>query len=203
MPQVKLVQMPVSAIVLAAGASRRLGLPKQLLVHAGETLIERAIRLAHQSGASPVIVVLGAHHELIHKSICLKNATLVINSSWEKGMTTSIEAGINALMSNVPEIDGALILACDQPYLSVGHLQTMLIEFCANQASVIVVSAYKNTLGIPAVFPTGVFADLRGLSGDKGARSLLLKPPCPLIAVPFPGGETDIDLPVDMIHLKE
>ena len=57
--------MNVAAIVLAAGASRRLGQPKQLLMHGGETMLERVIQMARESGATPVITVLGAHHELL------------------------------------------------------------------------------------------------------------------------------------------
>ena len=59
--------MTVAAIVLAAGASRRLSQPKQLLMHGGELMIERAIRLANEAGAAPVITVLGAYHELIRE----------------------------------------------------------------------------------------------------------------------------------------
>jgi CTP:molybdopterin cytidylyltransferase MocA len=78
----------------------------------------------------------------------------------------------------------------------------MLEAFCAQAAPAIVASAYKGVLGIPAVFPREVFAELHALRGDKGARSLLMQPPCPLVAQPFPGGEIDIDLPVDMAHLE-
>ena len=100
--------MPVAAIVLAAGASRRLGLPKQLLMHGGETMIERVIRLANEGGATPVIAVLGAYHELIGKAVRLSNSTSVINSAWAQGISTSIQAGLAALEESAPETTGAL-----------------------------------------------------------------------------------------------
>jgi molybdenum cofactor cytidylyltransferase len=67
--------------------------------------------------------------------------------------------------------------------------------------SSITASTYAGVFGVPAVFPRMAFADLRALRGDKGARSLLVHPPCPVIAVPFPGGEVDIDRPEDLNQL--
>jgi CTP:molybdopterin cytidylyltransferase MocA len=194
--------MTVAAIVLAAGASRRLGQPKQLLMHGGEMMIERAIRLVNEAGAAPVITVLGAFHELIREAVQLSNFTPVINNAWNQGISTSIQAGLAALLDGDPQTPGALILACDQPRLSAEHLRAMLEAFCAEAALAIVASTYKGVLGIPAVFPREVFAELCALRGDKGARSLLMQPPCPLVALPFSGGEIDIDLPADMTHLE-
>ncbi|MGD0800831.1 MAG: nucleotidyltransferase family protein [Terracidiphilus sp.] len=194
--------MTVAAIVLAAGASRRLSQPKQLLMHGGELMIERAIRLANEAGAAPVITVLGAYHELIREAVRLSNFIPVINSAWEQGISTSIQTGLAALEDTAPHLGGVLILACDQPRLSAEHLRAMLEVFSAQAAPAIVASAYKGILGIPAVFPREVFAELRALHGDKGARSLLMQPPCALVALPFPGGEIDIDLPADMTQLE-
>jgi molybdenum cofactor cytidylyltransferase len=197
-----LMPMPVSAIILAAGASRRLGQPKQLLMHGGETMIGRAIRMANESGATPVIAVLGAHYELIRKTVPLSLALPVLNSDWEQGIATSIHAGVAALEDSAPQTSGALILGCDQPRLTAGHLRALLETFGSQAAPAIVASAYAGVLGIPAVFPREVFAELRALHGDRGARSLLMQPPCPLVALPFPGGEIDIDLPADLAHLE-
>jgi molybdenum cofactor cytidylyltransferase len=171
-------------------------------MHAGETMIEHAIRLANEAGAAPVITVLGAFHELIREAVQLSNFTPVINNAWNQGISTSIQAGLAALLDGDPQTPGALILACDQPLLSAEHLRAMLEAFCAQAAPAIVASTYKGVLGIPAVFPREVFAELCALRGDKGARSLLMQPPCPLVALPFSGGEIDIDLPADMTHLE-
>ena len=194
--------MTVAAIILAAGASRRLGQPKQLLIFGGETMIDRAIRLANESGASPVMAVLGAHRELICETALMRNATPIVNRAWDQGISTSIQAGLAALEESAPQTLGALILACDQPQLSAGHLCAMLELFRAQSEPAIVASAYQGILGIPAVFPRKVFDDLRALRGDQGARLLLMQPPCPLVALPFPGGEIDIDFPDDIAHLK-
>ena len=195
------MSLSVAAVVLAAGASRRLGQPKQLLVHGGETLLERVIRLSSEAGAAPVFVVLGAQHQRILTSITLRDSIYVINDGWEQGISTSILAGLDALDEAAPNAAGALILACDQPRLTAMHLRVLMDAFAAQSEPVIVASAYAGVLGIPAVLPRIVFAHLRALSGDKGARALLVKPPCRLIEVPFSGGEVDIDEPGDLNQL--
>jgi molybdenum cofactor cytidylyltransferase len=191
-----------AAIVLAAGASRRLGQPKQLLMHGGETLLARAIRLAGEAGATPVLTVLGADFEIICASVALDQTILVINDKWQQGIATSIHAGLKALDVIAPDATGALILTCDQPRLTAAHLTDLFETFAAQPGPSIAASAYAGVLGTPAVFPRSSFTHLRALRGDKGARAFLVNRPCPLIAVPFPGGEIDIDTPADLAQLE-
>jgi molybdenum cofactor cytidylyltransferase len=192
----------MGAIVLAAGASRRLGQPKQLLMHDGETLLERAIRLASKAGAAPVVVVLGAYQEQIRQALTMKDSNITINEQWEQGIASSIHAGLAALEATDPKAKGALILSCDQPRLTAIHLRALIETFVLQGESLIVTSAYAGVLGIPAAFPRAVFPELLALRGDQGARALLLQPPCPLLPVPFPGGEVDIDQPGDLTQLE-
>jgi molybdenum cofactor cytidylyltransferase len=194
--------MPVAAIVLAAGASRRLGQPKQLLQYHGESLLARPVRLAHQAGATPVLAVLGANFEIICASVQLPDAILVHNGRWKQGIASSIHAGLRALDAAAPTASGALILACDQPRLTSAHLRSLLDAFAAQSAPSIVASAYAGALGVPAAFPRSLFPGLRALRGDKGARALISHSPCPIVSVEFEGGEVDIDLPADLAQLK-
>jgi len=196
------VKPSLAAIVLAAGASRRLGQPKQLLMHGGETLLARAIRLAGEAGAARVFTVLGANFEIICASVTLDQTILVINDKWQQGISTSIHAGLKALDVVDPSAAGALILSCDQPRLTATHLRELIEAFAAQTEPPIVASAYAGVVGIPAVFPRLVFPHLIALRGDQGARAILAQPPCPLIAVPFPGGEVDIDQPEDLAQLE-
>jgi molybdenum cofactor cytidylyltransferase len=170
-------------------------------MHDGETLLLRAIRLATEAGAAPVIAVLGANSELIRASVRLANSIHIINEHWEQGISTSIHAGLDALEDSAPHPGGALLVACDQPRLTADHLRALMETFAAQAKPTIVASAYAGTLGVPAVFPHWVFPDLYALRGDKGARALLVHPPCPLIAAPFPGGEVDIDQPENLSQL--
>ena len=194
--------MTVAAIILAAGASRRLGQPKQLVGFDGEALLQRALRIARESGASPVLAVLGAHFATICVNIPFDHAIPVLNDEWELGMSTSIHAGLHELDVRSPESTGALIMTCDQPRLTSAHLRMLIDAFHQHAGSHIAASAYAGSLGIPAIFPRSAFSALYVLQGDKGARTLLLQPPCPLLSLPFEGGEIDIDLPSDLAKLK-
>lgn len=188
----------IPAIVLAAGASSRLGQPKQLVRYNGETLLDRAIRIASESAAAPVIVVLGAQREQISSAISLNHATAIFNPLWEQGIASSLHAGLAAIDRLAPASRGALILPCDQVRLNADHLRALLSAFALPVEPSIVASTYADVLGIPAVFPRVAFPALIALEGDKGARALLLHPPCPVISIPFAGGEIDIDRPADL-----
>ena len=194
--------MPVAAIILGAGASRRLGEPKQLVRFRGETLLERAVRLAEEAGASPAITVLGAHFFEICQAIPQRNSIRVLNDRWQQGIASSIHAGLNALAAIKSATSGVLLLPCDQPRLTAEHLRALLEAFASNAEAAIVASRYAGTLGIPAIFPRSIFPRLLKLRGDQGARGLLVKPLCELIAVEFAGGEIDIDTPEDLAQLE-
>lgn len=171
-------------------------------MHGDETMLARSIRLANEAGAGPVIVVLGAHHERIRDVVAPDSAIVVINEKWEQGIASSIHAGVNAIEAAAPAASGALILSCDQPRLTAAHMRTLIESFTAQNEPSIVASVYAGIHGVPAVFPRFAFPHLLALSGDKGARALLKHPPCPLIVLPFEGGEVDIDRPGDLAELE-
>jgi molybdenum cofactor cytidylyltransferase len=193
--------MPVAAIVLAAGGSRRLGQPKQLLLLNGETLIARALRVTGEAGAAPVLTVLGAQNDLISSSIGASGAVVVLNEHWQQGISTSINAGIRALAEYDPASQGVLLLGCDQPRLDVHHLGELIRVFHAQNGEAIAASTYGGIQGVPAIFPRIAFSGLLGLRGDRGARALIASPPCAVVTVPFEGGEIDIDLPQDLAQI--
>lgn len=194
--------MSIAAVILAAGASRRLGQPKQLLPHAGEALLQRALRLVRESGSEPILVVLGAEFARICVAIPFDDAIPVFNDRWEDGMASSIHAGLNELDVRAPESKGALVMGCDQPHLSSAHLRSLLKAFNEHKSSAIVASSYAGVRGMPAVFPRTVFPALHQIQGDKGARGLLANPPILIAEVEFVGGEVDIDIPDDLSHLQ-
>lgn len=181
--------MSVGAVVLAAGASVRLGLPKQLVRLGEETLLERAVRVAREAGCSPVVVVLGAFAVEIRAACSLGNALVVVNEDWGSGMGGSIGVGVRALSG----VDGCLVMTCDMPAVSASHLLELMRD------GEVVASAYAGRRGVPAYFPVGLFAELMELRGDEGARGLLLSARC----VELAGGELDVDTMGDLAKVRE
>ena len=184
--------MKVAAIILAAGASTRLGEPKQLVTLGGERLLVRAVRIAKQAGCSPVVVVLGANAvDILEKCARLESADVVVNPNWAEGMASSIRCGVQRLGDTV---DAAILMTCDQPAVTGKHLQR-LIELCTDTP---VASLYAGRRGVPACFPTADFLELSLLAGEEGARRLLQS----ARAIELIGGELDIDTPQTLALAK-
>ena len=182
----------IAAIVLAAGASQRLGELKQLIRLNGEAMVGRAARICREAGCDPVIVVLGFRAEKILEQCSFEGAELVLNEGWAEGMSAAVRKGINALEEDV-DVDGCILMACDMPAVSVSHLQE-LMETGEKSAS-----GYAGRRGVPAYFPRLMFSQLRDLRGDKGARELLKD----ARIVQLAGGELDVDTPEDLARVRE
>ncbi len=183
----------LAALVLAAGASTRMGQPKQLLRYEGELLIERAVRVAREAGADPVFVVIGANYAPIGTVLSrLEPAVRVLlNHGWQQGMGNSIALG--AMAAERFGADDLLVLTCDQVHVTAEHLRT-LVE--VSHRDHVVASVYAEHRGVPALFPEFSFHALQELHGDRGARDLLQRED--VLQVPLPLGEVDIDTPADL-----
>ncbi len=176
--------MRVAAVVLAAGESKRLGEPKQLVRLGTETLLERAVRVGQEAGCSPVIVVLGASAASIEAECEFGDAVLVVNDDWAEGMGSSIRAGVSAL----PDADACVVMTCDMPAVTAAHLQLLMVS------GEVTASTYAGRRGVPTYFPSAAFPLLMELHGDAGARDLLRSARC----VELVGGELDIDTEEDL-----
>ena len=191
-----------ASILLAAGASTRLGSPKQLLRLNGESLLQRTARLAAEAGCSPNLIVLGAHSEILKPGIDGGNFTLLENPGWQEGMGSSIRVAMKRVLM-APKVPGSvLLLVCDQPDLTVDLLRALL-DLHDARPEAIVASQYGGALGVPAVFGAHYFSELAMLSGESGARRVISRHVEHAQQVEFAGGDFDIDLPEDAARLRQ
>lgn len=188
--------MTVAIVLLAAGGSSRLGQPKQLLRHEGTSLVRRAAERA--LAASPVVtVVLGARREDVAAELNGLAVRCVDNPDWALGQGSSLHAGLRALP---PDVDGALLMLCDQVRVDAAHLRSLISSFERTRAP-IVASAYASTRGVPALFSRALFSELEALPPTGGARGLIARDPSRVVEVPLPGGEEDVDTAEDALRL--
>ncbi len=188
-------------IILAAGASTRMGQAKQLLQYQGETLLNRTIRLALEANCGAVTVVLGAKAAQIRPTITEKAITIVQNDNWQNGMSTSLQAGLNNVLHKNPKTEAILMLLCDQPFISVALIQSFFQQYQIQKPS-IVAAQYEDILGVPALFHQSVFPNLLQLKGQQGARKVIRQFEKAAIAIPFPKGRFDVDTPEQYETLK-
>lgn len=186
----------IGTILLAAGGSRRLGRPKQLLDYEGCSMIKYAAVTA-LIAEFPTVVVLGASAKKIEKELIDLDVGTVINADWKRGISSSIIRGLSALKRKVPDLDGVIIMLCDQPRVSPRTLQTLEKKY--HQTGMpIVASVYDRTAGVPALFGYEMFGELMTLEGDKGAQSLISKYEDALVTyIDAPEASFDVDTPED------
>jgi len=184
-----------AAIILAAGASSRLGFAKQTLLYRGKTLLELAINAALKSKCSPVMVVLGANTAEIEPGIKNNGITILHNLNWKEGMSSSIRTAIEHIEKD-PEIDSAVIMLCDQPFVNRALIDNLIYKQ-QQKGNTIVACAYNNTIGVPALFKRSLFAGLLSLQGQEGAKKIIKAYAEDIITIPFEKGGIDIDTLTD------
>lgn len=203
--------MNITAIVLAAGGSSRLGEPKQLLRDArGETLVHRAAREARDAGVDNVFVVVGSSARDVRAAVASLDVTIIENDAWQSGLASSIVCGARAASARAhdsvdaqrhargPAVPALLYLTCDMPTVGAEHLRALMAASVNGTQRV--ASDYGATRGIPAVFPPSDVAALVALTGDRGAKALLMQPDTILVALD--GGTFDLDTPEDVARWR-
>ena len=188
--------MKTGIILLAAGSSSRLGRAKQLIEFQGKTLIQKAIDEANKSQADCLVVVLGSNTELIQTGFESSSAPLIINSDWQQGMSSSMQAGLRFLMEN-EVIEQVVLMLCDQPFVDASLLDE-LITAKETSGKGIVAAAYSNTLGVPALFDRRYFEELVQLTGSEGAKKVIFNHQAEVHALDFPLGAVDLDTEEDI-----
>lgn len=185
--------MNVSIIILAAGASSRMGAPKQLLLVDGKTLIKRICETAMDTPCHPIVTVLGANRNLIRKETERMPITVIDNPQWENGMSSSIKMGLAGAYMTEKAIEAAIFLTVDMPYVSAELINKMIEKAESDENIEIVACKYDSQMGIPVLFKRTLFTDLLELTGDEGAKKVVMKNKDKTTFIDFPEGKLDLD----------
>lgn len=163
--------MSTTAIILAAGPSRRLGKPKQLLPWGGPTLLGTVVAQTLAWPVDSVWVVLGSRFEEVLQSVDLGDAGVVENPEWEEGMASSLRVGLD-VASRDPSTEAALIVMGDQPGIDPAVVDALL-EHRKTSDALAVVPKYRYVRGHPVLIARTLWSRLMSLEGDQGGRDLL------------------------------
>jgi molybdenum cofactor cytidylyltransferase len=189
----------VHVLVLAAGASTRLGQPKQLVRIGGRPALHLVLANAVAVAGNAVTVVVGANAGDLSYLLSHSSASSIVNKNWIEGIASSIRCGLGLVP---PSADAVMILLGDQVCVTADDLKRLLAAW-KGQENVIAAATYSQGVGVPAIFPRAVFSELAELRGDEGARKLLMRNPDRLVRVPVPNAAYDLDTPEDLAALTK
>jgi molybdenum cofactor cytidylyltransferase len=181
----------ISAILLAAGESNRMGQPKQLMSCGQSTIVEKAIDNLLDSAVSETIVVLGYRDEEVRTTIAGKPVKIATNPNYRQGMSASIIAGLRQIDRRARAI---LIALGDQPFVDSQTISSLVQAFMANNKGIIV-PVYQGRRGHPVIFAIKYKDELLNLEGDVGGREIINRHPDDVleVAVNCEGVLLDID----------
>ena len=191
----------VSAIVLAAGASTRMGRTKQLLPLGGRTMLEQTLGNVRACDVEEIILVLGASAEAIRGQLpgaLLSGLTVVVNLAYGQGIAASLRHGLAAVGR---DSDAAMIVLGDQPFVQPKTLDRILAEYRRTRG-LIVIPVYQGKRGNPVLLDRSVFPQARLLEGDTGFRALFQNNLEGIVKVEVEDGGIlmDIDEPEDYLR---
>jgi molybdenum cofactor cytidylyltransferase len=194
----------ISGIVLAAGASSRMGQAKAALPvgSTGETVVGRVIKTLLDGGVPRVVVVAGAHIDAVRHAMPVfeKRAQLIEHVGWQQGQLSSLLAGLAAI--DDPQLEGAMVTLVDVPLVSAATVATVLAEWRRTRAPIVrPVNGARH--GHPVIFDRSVFADLRSANPGVGAKAVFAIHQARVLNVDVtdPGAFEDIDTPDDYERL--
>lgn len=168
-------QSHIAIAILAAGASSRMGTPKQLLKWGSNTLLTHAIKQALATKVKQVVVVLGSNYSLIQPQISTYPITVLKNEEWEQGIGTSIACVSKYLSNTKITPEAILITLADQPLISSTYLKKIIKSFTPNKNQIIASLYDDGNKGVPVLFDKIYLKELLLLNEDFGANSIISK----------------------------
>ncbi len=201
----------VIIVILAAGASTRMGRIKQLLPVNGVALLQKAVDAATSplfSTNCQSIVVLGANAGAIENAIDFKGCQILINNQWQSGMSSSIVCALSFIERNFSQVAGVILMLGDQPHVTDLILASIMEKQHLTDLP-IVASAFtarpsgERISGPPAYFSREIFPELLQLKGDAGARKVIQAQSNRVATIDFSLGAIDIDCQSDYASFEK
>ena len=189
-----------AALVLAAGGSRRLGRPKQLVPWRGRPLLEQVVASVSRWPVDRVVVVLGAFAEEILDEVDFGEAVVAINEGWEEGIASALRVGLD-ILSREPKMSRVFVVLGDQPEIPSG-VPGALLEAAQAGTRPAIVPVYRYEHSNPVLFDRSLWERLMALEGDAGAANFLRAHPELVQEVRFPQlPPRDVDTEADVADL--
>ena len=186
-------------ILLAAGTSKRMGQPKQLLRWTNKSLIQFQVETILPT-TEKIYIILGAYAPLIHPLLKNYKVELIQFNQWEKGMGNSLAYGIQKILHSNPKIEGILVSLIDQPLVTNSHYLNMRATFKKGKNQIIASESDSGWSGVPVLFDAYYFDELQKLSGEEGAKLILKKNKANTILIN--AGNTLIDMDTPEVYRK-
>jgi len=190
---------PVAGVVLAAGASVRMGANKLLFEIEGEVLVHRAVRRASAAGLNPVIVVLGHEAERVRLTLADLRCQAVVNPAYARGVHESLRVGIGAVP---PDALAAVVMLADMPFVTSAMIETLVERFRGGDAP-LVVSEYGHVNAPPVLYGRALFDELRAVDGEGCGKRVVQRHSHEAMTVSWPEEAlSDLDVPEDVDRLQ-
>lgn len=187
----------IEVLIMAAGASRRLGEPKQFVKYKGETLMRRIAKEAIKANVGNITVVTGSKHEEVASEISDLPIDVFYNKEWEEGLGASIRNGLKYILDKLPATNAILLTMVDQPFVDATHLKKLVNAYDAARP-MIIASAYTATFGVPVLIDSYYFEMMKELKGDEGGKKIFVNYLRNIVEIPFIEGAIDIDEKEDL-----
>jgi molybdenum cofactor cytidylyltransferase len=195
----------IGAIILAAGMSKRMGQPKQLLPLGGKPLFRFSVDAAVTAGLKPIVLVGGKHVEELLKHVAdLTGIEVIENEDYKSGMASSLKVGIKALTGRT---DAVVVFLADQPFVPSIVTKKLLENYNLHRKEGVRIlrPEYNGTPGHPILFDRDLFTEFENIQGDEGGKSIIKNHHSRLKVIPFQNSEwgIDIDTPEDLLKIKK
>jgi molybdenum cofactor cytidylyltransferase len=193
---------PVAGIVLAAGTSSRMGSNKLLCELAGESVLRRAVGRALAGGLSPVLVVLGHQAERAAGELRGLACQAVVNPDYEQGISSSLQAGVRAVLALPAPAGAALVLLADMPLVTAEMIAALVARYRASAAP-LVISDYQGVTAPPMLYDRALFGELLAMTGGRCGKQVVKRHRQEAEVLAWPAAAlADLDVPEDLARLQ-